>query len=85
MSPLSYWTVEHAAQVEPQKMEPVPDNRCISVPEVRGAVSRELKATQTAPLSPISPFPTSREKVQSKKSSCLNCAKSYNSTQSVTY
>ncbi|XP_058263998.1 UHRF1-binding protein 1-like isoform X3 [Hemibagrus wyckioides] len=63
--------VEHAAQVEPQKLEPVPDNRHITAPEARGAVDKEPKATQTTPLSPTDPFPTSREKMLMEENECL--------------
>ncbi|XP_053498284.1 UHRF1-binding protein 1-like isoform X4 [Ictalurus furcatus] len=63
--------VEHGAQIEPQEMQPVPDNRHISAPEVREAVASEPKATQTAPLSPTSPTPTSREKMLVEENECL--------------
>ncbi|MCJ8736272.1 hypothetical protein PDJAM_G00257060 [Pangasius djambal] len=63
--------VEHAAQAEPQKMECVPDSRHAPAPEVCAAVAREPKATQTAPLSPTSPFPTIREKMLVEENECL--------------
>ncbi|XP_053093226.1 UHRF1-binding protein 1-like isoform X2 [Pangasianodon hypophthalmus] len=63
--------VEHAAQVEPQEMECVPDSQHISAPEVCGAVAREPKATQTEPLSPTGPFPSVREKMLVEENECL--------------
>ncbi|XP_060742341.1 UHRF1-binding protein 1-like [Tachysurus vachellii] len=63
--------VEHAAQVEPQKMEHVPDNRIISAPEARRAVDKEPKATQTTPPSPTNPFQTSSEKMLMEENECL--------------
>ncbi|KAK1789580.1 hypothetical protein P4O66_015483, partial [Electrophorus voltai] len=63
--------VERAAEAEPQKAGPVPDSRLSSVPEVPMAVATEPKATQTAPLSPTSPIPTSREKLLIEENECL--------------
>ncbi|XP_035377760.1 UHRF1-binding protein 1-like isoform X4 [Electrophorus electricus] len=63
--------VERAAEAEPQKAGPVTDSRLSSVPEVPMAVATEPKATQTAPLSPTSPIPTSREKLLIEENECL--------------
>ncbi|XP_037398591.1 UHRF1-binding protein 1-like isoform X2 [Pygocentrus nattereri] len=61
--------VERAA--EPQKAGPVNDSRLSSVPEVPVGVACEPKATQTAPLSPTSPIPASREKMLVEENECL--------------
>ncbi|KAL6473653.1 hypothetical protein MHYP_G00172140 [Metynnis hypsauchen] len=63
--------VERAAEAEPQKAGPVTDSRLSSVPEVPVGVACEPKATQTAPLSPTSPIPTSREKMLVEENECL--------------
>ncbi|XP_076862892.1 bridge-like lipid transfer protein family member 3B isoform X1 [Brachyhypopomus gauderio] len=63
--------VERAAEAEPQKAGPVTDSRLSSVPEVPMGVATEPKATQTAPLSPTSPIPTSREKLLLEENECL--------------
>uniref|UniRef100_A0A672NT22 UHRF1-binding protein 1-like n=1 Tax=Sinocyclocheilus grahami TaxID=75366 RepID=A0A672NT22_SINGR len=52
---------ERAAASELQKAGPVNDSRLSSVPEVPVGVASEPKATQTAPLSPTSPTPSSKE------------------------
>ncbi|KAL7857810.1 hypothetical protein AOLI_G00179120 [Acnodon oligacanthus] len=63
--------VERAAEAEPQKAGPVTDSRLSSVPEVPVGVACEPKATQTAPLSPTTPIPTSREKMLVEENECL--------------
>ncbi|KAM9495815.1 bridge-like lipid transfer protein family member 3B isoform 1-T1 [Clarias gariepinus] len=69
--------VEPAPQVEPQKMEPVPDktptSECLflNAPEVRGVVASESKETQTAPQSPTRAVPTSSEKMLMEENECL--------------
>ncbi|XP_016119453.1 UHRF1-binding protein 1-like [Sinocyclocheilus grahami] len=54
---------ERAADSKLQKAGPVNDSRLSSVPEVPVGVASEPKSTQTAPLSPTSPTPSSREQV----------------------
>ncbi|KAI4886670.1 hypothetical protein NFI96_016333 [Prochilodus magdalenae] len=63
--------VERPAETEPQKARPVTDIRLSSVPEVPVGVACESKATQTAPLPPTSPIPTSREKLLVEENECL--------------
>ncbi|XP_051976789.1 UHRF1-binding protein 1-like isoform X1 [Xyrauchen texanus] len=54
-----------------QKAGPVNDSRLSSVPEVPGGVASEPKATQTAPLSPTSPTPSSQEQLLMEENECL--------------
>uniref|UniRef100_W5L938 Bridge-like lipid transfer protein family member 3B n=1 Tax=Astyanax mexicanus TaxID=7994 RepID=W5L938_ASTMX len=63
--------VERAAEAEPQKAGPVTDSRLSSVPEVPVGVACEPKATQTAPLSPTSPLPASKDKLLVEENECL--------------
>ncbi|XP_062850299.1 UHRF1-binding protein 1-like isoform X2 [Trichomycterus rosablanca] len=63
--------VEHAAEAEPKIAKPVTDSRISSVPGVPELVTSEPKATQTAPLSPVSPIPTNKEKLLTEENECL--------------
>ncbi|XP_043092148.1 UHRF1-binding protein 1-like isoform X3 [Puntigrus tetrazona] len=69
--PLSPRTAERAADSKLQKAGPVNDSRLSSVPEVPVGVACEPKATQTAPLSPTSPTPSSREQLLVEENECL--------------
>ncbi|XP_067248099.1 UHRF1-binding protein 1-like isoform X3 [Chanodichthys erythropterus] len=62
---------ERAVDPKLQKAGPVNDSRLSSVPEVPVGVASEPKATQTAPLSPTSPTPSSREKLLVEENECL--------------
>uniref|UniRef100_A0A673KN49 Uncharacterized protein n=1 Tax=Sinocyclocheilus rhinocerous TaxID=307959 RepID=A0A673KN49_9TELE len=62
---------ERAADSKLQKAGPVNDSRLSSVPEVPVGVASEPKATQTAPLSPTSPTPSSREQLLMEENECL--------------
>lgn len=62
---------ERAADSKLQKAGPVNDSRLSSVPEVPVGVASEPKATQTAPLSPTSPTPSSREQLLVEENECL--------------
>ncbi|XP_016351468.1 bridge-like lipid transfer protein family member 3B isoform X1 [Sinocyclocheilus anshuiensis] len=62
---------EHSADSKLQKAGPVNDSRLSSVPEVPVGVASEPKATQTAPLSPTSPTPPSREQLLMEENECL--------------
>ncbi|XP_016311050.1 UHRF1-binding protein 1-like isoform X2 [Sinocyclocheilus anshuiensis] len=62
---------ECAAESELQKARPVNDRRLSSVPEVLVGVASEPKATQTAPLSPTSPTPSSKEQLLMEENECL--------------
>ncbi|XP_067284496.1 UHRF1-binding protein 1-like isoform X2 [Pseudorasbora parva] len=62
---------ERAPDPKLQKAGPVNDSRLSSVPEVPVGVASEPKATQTAPLSPTSPTPSSREQLLSEENECL--------------
>uniref|UniRef100_A0A671MNS1 UHRF1-binding protein 1-like n=1 Tax=Sinocyclocheilus anshuiensis TaxID=1608454 RepID=A0A671MNS1_9TELE len=53
------------------KARPVNDRRLSSVPEVLVGVASEPKATQTAPLSPTSPTPSSKEQLLMEENECL--------------
>ncbi len=70
--PLSPRTAERAADSKHQKAGPVNDSRLSSVPELPVGVASEPKATQTAPLSPTSPTPSSREQVHREKLRYVN-------------
>ncbi|KAF4114626.1 UHRF1-binding protein 1-like isoform X2 [Onychostoma macrolepis] len=62
---------ERSADSKLQKAGPVNDSRLSSVPEVPVGVASEPKATQTAPLSPTSPTPSSREQLLVEENECL--------------
>ncbi|KAK2892731.1 hypothetical protein Q8A67_012719 [Cirrhinus molitorella] len=62
---------ERAADSKLQKAGPVNDSRLSSVPEVPVGVASEPKATQTAPLSPTSPTPSSKEQLLIEENECL--------------
>ncbi|XP_073694922.1 bridge-like lipid transfer protein family member 3B [Garra rufa] len=62
---------ERAADSKLQKAGPVNDSRLSSVPEIPVGVASEPKATQTAPLSPTSPTPSSKEQLLIEENECL--------------
>ncbi|XP_016414243.1 UHRF1-binding protein 1-like isoform X1 [Sinocyclocheilus rhinocerous] len=62
---------ERAADSKLRKAGPVNDSRLSSVPEVPVGVASEPKATQTAPLSPTSPTPSSKEQLLIEENECL--------------
>ncbi|XP_026065503.1 UHRF1-binding protein 1-like isoform X2 [Carassius auratus] len=62
---------ERVADSKLQNAGPVNDSRLSSVPEVPVGVASEPKATQTAPLSPTSPTPSSKEQLLVEENECL--------------
>ncbi|TRY82223.1 hypothetical protein DNTS_023866 [Danionella cerebrum] len=62
---------ERAADLGLQKLGPVTDSRRSSAPRLSLGLAFEAKATQTAPLSPISPTPSNKEQLLLEENECL--------------